>query len=126
MCCLFPFLASLASAELKLWGLGRGGGGKIIFPFFCPCQEKLLCVSHLCAACGRLQGAGRERILLEVKPAQGDSEPRFSYAVGSLEVTLVGQTTYSLSHMFVQGPVLPYILGLGVDLALGQQETLVS
>lgn len=55
MCCLAPFLAPLASAELKLWGWGVGGMGKKkkAILIFCPCQEKLVCVNYLCAAFGR-------------------------------------------------------------------------
>lgn len=53
MCYLVPFSGPIGFCRTEALGAGerrvRKNGISI---FFCLCQEKLLCVSHLCAACG--------------------------------------------------------------------------
>lgn len=66
-----PFFGSISFCRTEALGVEGGGGGKTVFPVFCPCQEKLLRVSHLCAAHGRLQGARTESIARGVKHCSG-------------------------------------------------------
>lgn len=66
-----PLFGSISFCRTEVLGVEGGGGGKTVFPVFCPCQEKLLRVSPLCAAHGRLQGARTESIALGVKHCSG-------------------------------------------------------
>lgn len=63
-----PFFGSIGFCRTEALGVG---GTKNGISIFCPRQEKLPCVSHLCAACGRLQEAGTESILLRVQYCSG-------------------------------------------------------